>query len=78
MSNLSTRARMVSNIFDILAWLVLVVGGLVTFYAVIDAFTSDDVISGLMFSVGIAAYAAVSWAGIQLASIVAGYIEQKS
>lgn len=77
-TNLSNRARMVSNIFDILAWFVLVVGGLITFFSVIAAVTGDDVMYGLMFSVGLAAYTVVSWAGIQLASLVAGYIENRS
>lgn len=77
-TNLSTRARLVSNIFDILAWVVLIAGGLVTVASVIAAFGSDNVFGGLMLSAGIAAYTVVSWAGVQLASLVAGYIEGRS
>jgi hypothetical protein len=72
-----TRARMVSNIFNILAWVILVVGAVITLFSVIAALTSDDVLIGLMFSAGVAASTAVYWAGVQLGSLVAGYIAQR-
>lgn len=76
-NDFTVRAKMVSNIFNILGWAVLILGGLVTLISVISALTSDDVVMGLVLSAGVAVYTVVSWAGVQLGSLVAGYIAQR-
>lgn len=77
MQNVSTRARFVANIFDIVAWVVLVVGAIaavVVFFGSLD----DSVGGAFLLTVFVLAYTAVTWAGVSLASVIAGYIEQKS
>jgi hypothetical protein len=72
-----TRANMVSNILNILAWVMLVVGGLVAFFAAVGLIMDGDVLYGLFWGVIIFAGAAVQWALVQLGSLLAGYISQK-
>lgn len=86
MKNVNTRARFVANIFDILAWVVLGAGALLAsiwfLRGLFGAFSDDSWVNS--FAVGtivagvIVIYTAISWACISLASIIAGYIEQKS
>jgi hypothetical protein len=85
MKNVNTRARFVSNIFDILAWVVLGIGGFFTviaFLAGLFGTMGDEWINSFAVGVGvtlsIAVYTAITWASISLASIIAGYIQQKS
>jgi hypothetical protein len=78
MQNVSTRARFVANIFDILAWVVLGLGALAAFLLFIGGIAEDEFTFGLVMALGTAVYTVVSWACISLASIIAGYIEQKS
>lgn len=85
MENVSTRARFVANIFDIIAWVVLGVGAFTaTIFLLFGLFGAlgDEWINSFAIGVGtalaIGVYTAVSWAGISLASIIAGYIQKKS
>jgi hypothetical protein len=85
MKNVNTRARFVANIFDILAWVVLGIGAFfaaIAFLAGLFGTMGDEWINSFAWGVGltlsIGVYTAVTWASIALASIIAGYIEQKS
>lgn len=85
MNNVSTRARFVANIFDVIAWVVLGVGALVAgiafFSGLVGVFGDEWVNSfviGVVTALVIGVYTAVSWACVSLASIVAGYIQNKS
>jgi len=85
MKNVNTRARFVANIFDVVAWVILGVGAffaVITLLAGLFGTMADEWINSFAFGVGttlaILIYTAVSWAGVSLASIIAGYIEQKS
>jgi hypothetical protein len=78
MNSVSTKARMVANIFDVLAWCVAGLGVLGAALVFIGGIGSNDFWVGLITAVGILVYAAISWAGITLASVVAGYIEHRS
>jgi uncharacterized oligopeptide transporter (OPT) family protein len=76
--SLNRRAARVSGIFNVLANFVVVLGGIGIVIALIAAFASGNggsgVATGLLLAVGIAIYVVLIWAGIQLSSLVAGYI----
>ena len=78
MQNVSTRARFVANIFDILAWVVLGLGAFSAVSLLVVGIANDNLGEGFAWAFGISVYTAVAWASISLASIVAGYIEHKS
>lgn len=81
-----SKATKVARIFDILATVVLIVGalGVVTtsLLGVVGLFSDDGgfgtLLIALASAVGIAIYTALTWAGITLATIVAGYIAERS
>lgn len=72
------RAGVAARIFDILAWVVLVVGvvgAVVAFfsaYQVTDGF--DAFLLGAAWAVGTLVYTALIWAWVTLSTAVAGYI----
>lgn len=74
--NVKTRAAMVARIFDILAWVVLIIGGLITLFTLIGVFTEG--VEYLLIALVAAAYTGVSWASVTLASVIAGFIGQKA
>lgn len=85
MKNVNTRARFVANIFDALGWVVLGIGGffaIISFLAGLFGTMGDEWINSFAIGFGvtltISIYTAITWASISLASIIAGYIEQKS
>lgn len=76
------RATFAATIFDILAWVVLVVGvvgAVVAFfsaYSVADGF--DAFLLGAAWAIGALVYTALAWAGATLGTVVAGYIANRS
>lgn len=75
----AARAAAASRIFDALGLVVLVIGGLGTLVALLSALTAlDD--SALAFFIAligaaaVAAYTAITWAGVALGTALAGYI----
>ena len=82
--NVAARAAGVARIFDILAWIVLVVFGLATgiglLAAIVVLFSEGfaEFLFVLLYAVGAAVYGALTWASVSLATVVAGYIAQKS
>ena len=73
--SLNKRAMQVSTIFNVLATIVLVLGAIGAIGVLITIFTSDIAVgSGIALILGVVAYTILIWAGIQLSSIVAGYI----
>ena len=74
-ASLNSRAERVSTIFNILANVVAVLGGLITVVLFFTAFSSSvNTAAGLAGAVGAAIYTVLAWAAIQLSSLVAGYI----
>ena len=79
--NVELRARAVSRVFDVLAWVVLGVGGLAAVLVVIGSLFAGDgqtLLVGLVAAVAIVVYSIVQWALVSLGSIVAGYIAARS
>jgi uncharacterized membrane protein (UPF0136 family) len=79
------NADRVSSIFNALAMFVLVIGTVVALLALVGgfvgAFNSDSgpsIISGIALALLIAVYTAITWAGVQLSALVAGYIKVRT
>ena len=73
--SLHKRANQVSAIFNVLATIVLVLGALGAIGVLVAMFGSDTSIgASIALLIGVVAYTILIWAGIQLSSIVAGYI----
>ena len=83
-TQLVSRATKVSSIFNLLAMAVLAVGGLAVCFGLVNSVMAlfQDGFDGLMrtlaWTIGMAMAAAVTWAYISLATIVAQYIADKS
>ena len=78
-SSLNRRAERVSDIFNALAIVVAIIGGLTVVLLVISSFSSDvDTLTGLGFALAAAVYTVLAWAGVQLSSLVSGYIYAKT
>lgn len=84
-STLSKKAEKVGTIFDVIGWVILIIGGtaaVLTMFGTLFASFGDDgmyVLSvGIPVTIGIAIYTAVMWASVSLATIVAQYIASKS
>lgn len=81
-----SKATKVARIFDILATVVLIIGALgiaaMAFSGVVGLFSDDGGLGALVIAlagaVGVAIYTALTWAGITLATIIAGYIAERS
>ena len=80
--NINTRARSVARIFDILAWVVLVVGTLfaaITLIAGLATAGQDgQLLAAMLVTIGIAVYTALIWASITLGTVIAGYIAERT
>jgi hypothetical protein len=85
---IQSKAAKVARIFDILATIILILGGLGVALAalagVIGLFTADTFSEGLgilmlsaLWGVGVAIYTALIWASITLSTIIAGYISAR-
>jgi len=74
--NVHVRAQFVARIFDILAWAILVIGGIAVLYGVVWLF--DTPAEGLFIVVVALIQTALAWAGVSLAAIVAGYIAHRT
>jgi hypothetical protein len=79
------NADRVSSIFNALAMFVLVIGTIVAILVLvggfIGAFSSDtggSIISGIAAALVIGVYTAITWAGVQLSALVAGYIKVRT
>lgn len=70
------RAVMVSRIFDILAWVVLVAGGVGVLVSLISMFS--DFLAGFLLLLATVVYTALVWAGVSLSTVVAGYIASRT
>ena len=75
--NIAMRAGLVARVFDTLAWVVLVLGGLAVLGGFVAIFT-ESLWMGLFIMVGSAVYTALMWASVTLGTIVAGYIASRS
>jgi hypothetical protein len=83
-TRLAVRASKVSNIFNMLAVVLVVVGGLAVCVGLVNSVIAllqdgfDALLLTLAWSVGMAFVTAITWAYISLATIVAQYIADKS
>jgi len=79
--NVKTRAALAARVFDILAWAVLGIGALAAALMVLGGLLSGDgqaFLVAIAATIGIVVYTVLSWAGVTLASSVAGYIAARS
>lgn len=83
--DVKARATRTAQIFDLLAKAVLIVGGLAIFaqvVAVVYMVAAGDggffVLAGIVGVLIVAVLAALGWAGVTLATVVAGYIADRS
>ena len=83
-TKLAVRATKVSSIFNMLAIVLVVVGGLAVCVGLVNSVAAlfqdgfDALLMTLAWSVGMAFVTAITWAYISLATIVAQYIADKS
>jgi hypothetical protein len=83
-TRLAVRASKVSNIFNMLAVVLVVVGSLAVCVGLVNSVIAllqdgfDALLLTLAWSVGMAFVTAITWAYISLATIVAQYIADKS
>lgn len=81
---IARNADRVSRIFNAVAIFVLVVGLLAAIGALIGGIVqvgtdgAGAVIGGIVAALLIAVYAIITWAGVQLAALIAGYIKLRS
>ena len=83
--NVKQRANVAARIFDILGWVVLIVGSLSAIVFVLVAIVglfgdngAQAFFAGIAGAVGVVVYTALMWASITLATAVAGYVSQRS
>jgi uncharacterized membrane protein len=83
--NVKQRANVAARIFDILGWVVLVVGSLSALIFVLVAIfglfgdnKTQAFFAGMGGALGAVVYTALMWASITLATAVAGYVSQRS
>lgn len=82
-ATLNRRAGSVAAIFNTLATVVLVLGIIAMVAGFIQAIAASDsvlagIFAGLLVALAVGVYVAVSWAGITLAALVAGYIQTRT
>lgn len=82
-ATLNRRAASVAAIFNTLATVVIILGVIAAIAGFIQAVASADevlagVFAGLLVALAIGVYVAVSWAGITLAALIAGYIQNRT
>ncbi|HKJ55053.1 MAG TPA: hypothetical protein VJ978_03625 [Nitriliruptoraceae bacterium] len=80
---LHRNAGRVAGIFNALATFILVIGAISIVAAFIQALTADEgllvgIMAGLLAAFLIALYVALSWAAVQIAALVAGYIQVRT
>jgi hypothetical protein len=76
-SPLAKKAEKVGVIFDIIGWIILIIGGTATALS-LAALATDAGGAALLLAGGTAVYTAVMWASVSLATIVAQYVASKS
>ena len=74
--NVHIRAQFVARIFDVLAWVILGIGGLAGIYGIVAFFGAPA--EGLLILLVVAVQTAIAWAVISLAAVVAGYIAHRT
>ena len=79
------NADRVAGIFNALATLVLVIGSIIALLVLVGGFIgafNDDsgpsILSGIAAALLIGIYTAITWAGVQLSALVAGYIKVRT
>ncbi len=75
------NADRVASIFNGLSIFVIVVGAATAVLLLIGGFTSDAdgaIIQGIALALVAVIYTAITWAGVQLAALVAGYIKVRT
>jgi hypothetical protein len=75
------NADRVASIFNALATFVLVIGIIVAALVLIGGFMNEDgtaILQGIAAALVILVYTAITWAGVQLAALVAGYIRVRT
>jgi hypothetical protein len=75
------NADRVASIFNGLAMFVIVIGIVTAVLALIGGFTaggSTSIIQGIALALVALVYTAITWAGVQLAALVAGYIRVRT
>lgn len=83
-TRLAIKATKVSSIFNMLAMVLLVVGGLAVAFGLVNSVMAlfqdgfDALLITLGWSIGMAIITAIAWAYVSLATIVAQYIADKS
>ena len=77
--SLNKRAEQVSSIFNILANVVAVFGALAIVIIFVTMITGNIAVGpGIATLIGAAIYTVLVWAGIQMSSVVAGYISVRT
>lgn len=82
-ATLNRRAGSVATIFSTLATVVLILGAIAAIAGFIQAIAASDsillgIFAGILVALAIGVYVAVSWAGITMAALVAGYIQTRT
>jgi ABC-type uncharacterized transport system permease subunit len=83
-ATINRNADRVSAIFNAVAIVVLIVGFLAALFALLAGIFSigtegiDALFGGLAAALIIAVYTIITWAGVQLAALVAGYIKVRT
>ena len=75
------NADRVASIFNGLSIFVIVIGVITAVLVLIGGFTSDAdgaIIQGIALALVALIYTAITWAGVQLAALVAGYIKVRT
>ena len=74
------KAVKVAKIFDVLAIVTIIVGGLSAALLIVAALTAVDGnnADALQLALGVALWTTIAWASISLFSIVAGFIAQEA
>ena len=75
------NADRVSSIFNGLAMFVLVIGIIAAALVLIGGIMNEDgtaILQGIAAALVILVYTAITWAGVQLAALVAGYIRVRT
>lgn len=82
-SRLHERAGAVSGIYNTIATVVILVGILAMVAGFIQAIAADDdlfigIMAGLLVALVVLVWTVVAWAGVQMFSLVAGYIHDRT
>ena len=72
--SLQRKAKFVARVFDILGWVVLIIGTLASLGIASEAASGGEGIFVIVFGL---AYTIIMWAWVTLAAVIAGYVEHK-